>query len=34
VVDKQKKGAIVTGLVLAAVALAIYLTVMLKVFVA
>ena len=33
-VDKQKKGAIVTGLVLAAVALGIYLTVMLKFFVA
>ena len=33
-VDKQKKGALVTGLVLAAVALGIYLTVMLKFFVA
>ena len=29
--DKQRKGAIVTGLVLAAMALAIYLTVILKV---
>jgi hypothetical protein len=28
--DKQKRGAIVTGLVLAAVALGIYLTVVLK----
>jgi hypothetical protein len=33
-VDKQKKGALATGLVLAGVALAIYLTVMLKFFVA
>jgi hypothetical protein len=32
--DKQKKGAIVTGLVLGAMALAIYLVVMLKFFAA
>ena len=31
-VDKQKKGAIVTGLVLAALALGIYLTVIVKFF--
>jgi hypothetical protein len=31
-VDKQKKGAIVTGLVLAAMALGIYLTVIVKFF--
>lgn len=31
-VDKQKKGAIVTGVVLAAMALAIYLVVILKYF--
>ena len=32
-VDRQRKGAIVTGLVLAAMALAIYLVVILKFFV-
>ncbi len=32
-VEKQKKGAIVTGLVLAATAIGIYLTVLLKFFV-
>ncbi len=32
-VDKQRKGAIITGLVLAAAAIGIYLTVVLKFFV-